>query len=137
MEDDGDHLQAMSPERRDELGRDRVPFSVLINPTVEPVGGETTEFFEGCLSVTGYSGLVERWHRVMVRALDGKGRPVERELVGWPARIVQHEADHLAGALYIDRMDPRSFTTSANLGRYWKARPAADVRAVVGDGRRR
>lgn len=136
MEDDGEHLEAMSPERRDELGRDLLPFTVLVNPTVDAVGPETTEFFEGCLSVAGYSGLIERWHRVLVRALDGAGRPVEMELAGWPARIVQHEADHLAGTLYIDRMDPRSFTTSSNLGRFWKSRPAAEVRAVLGDGRR-
>lgn len=132
MEDDGDHLDAMSPARRDELGRDRLPFTVLINPVVTPVGDDTAEFFEGCLSVSGYSGVIERWRTVSVRALDARGQPIELELEGWPARIVQHEADHLAGRLYIDGMDPRSFTTIANLGRYWKARPVADIRAAIG-----
>jgi peptide deformylase len=69
---------------------------------------------------------------VTVDALDATGRPVHLELDGWPARIVQHEADHLAGTLYVDRMDSRSFTKTANLGRYWKSPPAAEVRAALG-----
>jgi peptide deformylase len=134
MEDGGDHLEAMSPARRAELARDALPFTVLFNPVVEPVGDDTTEFFEGCLSVSGFMGLVRRWSTVTVRGLDQTGRPVELRLEGWPARIVQHEADHLAGILYLDRMEPRSFSTVANLGRYWKARPVADVRAGLGIG---
>ncbi|HEX3622859.1 MAG TPA: peptide deformylase [Acidimicrobiales bacterium] len=132
MEDGGGHLDVMSPARLQDLDRRPLPFTVLINPTVEPAGGERTEFFEGCLSVSGFYALVPRWRAVTVRALDATGAQVELRLEGWPARIVQHEADHLAGTLYLDRMDPRSFTTSANLGRYWKARPAADVRAALG-----
>jgi peptide deformylase len=132
MEDGGDHLEAMSPARRAELARDVLPFTVLVNPVVEPVGDATTEFFEGCLSVPGFMGLVRRWSAVTVRALDQTGRPVELRLHGWPARIVQHEADHLAGILYLDRMEPRSFSTVANVGRYWKARPVAEVRAGLG-----
>jgi peptide deformylase len=134
MEDDGDPRAAMSPARRDELGRDSLPFTVLINPTVTPVGDGTAEFFEGCLSVSGYSALVRRWARVAVRALDLAGDAIEIELTGWPARIVQHEADHLAGTLYVDRMDPRSFTTLGNVGRYWKSRSADEVRAALGPG---
>jgi len=132
MEDDGEWLENMSTARREELGRDRLPFTVLVNPVVEPVGDDTTEFFEGCLSVSGFSALVRRWRMVTVRALDRAGAPVVLHLNGWPARIVQHEADHLAGTLYVDRMDTRSFTTSANLGRYWKARPASQVHEAVG-----
>jgi peptide deformylase len=131
MEDDGEAMEAMSAARREELGRDRLPFTVVINPVVEPVGEETTECFEGCLSLSGFSALVTRWSRVTVRGLDSTGRPVELELEGWPARIAQHEADHLAGTLYVDRMDPRSLTTFANLARYWKARPPAEVRASL------
>jgi peptide deformylase len=84
--------------------------------------------------VSGFMGLVRRWSTVTVRALDQTGRPVELRLEGWPARIVQHEADHLAGILYLDRMEPRSFSTVANVGRYWKARPVAEVRAGLGIG---
>ena len=132
MEDGGEALETMSAARREELIRNPLPFTVLINPVVEPVGDETTEFFEGCLSLSGFSGLVRRWRTVTVGALDRTGAPVRLRLDGWPARIVQHEADHLAGTLYVDRMDTRSFTTSGNHSRYWKARPAAEVRAALG-----
>lgn len=132
MEDGGDALDAMSPARRHELSREALPYTVLVNPVVEPVGDETEEFFEGCLSMSGFSALVRRWRKVTVRALDAQGEPVELRLEGWPARIVQHEADHLAGVLYVDRMDSRSLTTATNLGRHWKARPAAAVREALG-----
>lgn len=132
MEDAGGEPASMSAARSEELGRTRLPFTVLINPVVEPAGDETEEFFEGCLSVSGFSALVRRWRSVTVDALDAAGQPLHLELEGWPARIVQHEADHLAGVLYIDRMDTRSFTTLVNLGRHWKSRPAADVRAALG-----
>lgn len=132
MEDAGGSPETMSAARSEELGRDVLPFTVLINPVVAAAGEETDEFFEGCLSVSGYSALVRRWRDVTVEALDEHGAPIRLRLEGWPARIVQHEADHLAGMLYIDRMDTRSFTTTSNLGRHWKARPAADVRAALG-----
>ncbi|HEX6595466.1 MAG TPA: peptide deformylase [Acidimicrobiales bacterium] len=128
-EDEGEHLEIMSPARRAELRRDELPFTALINPMLEPVGDETEEFFEGCLSVEGYSALVRRFRRVRVEALDPAGRPFSMDVEGWPARILQHELDHLAGILYIDRMDARTFTTNGNLGRWWKARTAADVRS--------
>ena len=133
MEDAGGSPETMSAARRDELGRDVLPFTVLINPVVEPAGEETEEFFEGCLSVSGYSALVRRWRAVTVEALDERGAPVHLRLEGWPARIVQHEADHLAGTLYVDRMDTRSFTTISNLGRHWKSRPAVEIRAALSD----
>ena len=133
MEDAGGSPEAMSAARREELGRDLLPFTVLINPVVEPAGDETEEFFEGCLSVSGFMGLVRRWRAVTVDALDETGAPVHLPLEGWPARIVQHEADHLAGTLYVDRMDTRSFTTISNLGRHWKSRPAAEIRAALSD----
>ena len=133
VEDEGDHLEVMSPSRRAELRRRPLPFTALVNPTLEPVGDETDEFFEGCLSVEGYSALVRRHRAVRVRALDPAGHPITLELEGWPARILQHELDHLAGVLYIDRMDPRTFTTNENLGRWWKARTASEVRAAVSE----
>jgi peptide deformylase len=134
VEDDGPWLETMTGPRRAELERDALAFAALINPTLEPVGDETVEFFEGCLSIEGFSALVRRHRAVRVRALDAGGKPVRMELTGWPARILQHELDHLAGVLYIDRMDPRTFTTNENLGRWWKARPAHEVRAGLGSG---
>lgn len=128
-----DPAESMSAARSEELARVTLPFTVLINPRVEPVGDETEEFFEGCLSVSGFMALVRRWRTVTVEALDETGAPVRLELQGWPARIVQHEADHLAGVLYLDRMDTRSFSTLHNLGRYWKSRPAAEIHASLSD----
>jgi peptide deformylase len=133
MEDAGGAPDTMSAARRDELSRDFLPFTVLINPVVEPAGEETEEFFEGCLSISGFMAIVRRWRAVTVEALDERGAPVRLRLEGWPARIVQHEADHLAGTLYIDRCDTRTFTTVPNLGRWWKSRPAAEIRRGLSD----
>jgi peptide deformylase len=133
MEDAGGAPDTMSAARRDELSRDFLPFTVLINPVVEPAGEETEEFFEGCLSISGFMAIVRRWRAVTVEALDERGAPVRLRLEGWPARIVQHEADHLAGTLYIDRCDTRTFTTVPNLGRWWKSRPAAEIRHALSD----
>jgi peptide deformylase len=132
VEDDGSWLETMSPARRAELERSALPFTVLINPTLEPMGDETVEFFEGCLSIAGFSGLVRRHRAMRVWALDQKGDLLELELEGWPARILQHELDHLAGRLYIDRMDPRTFTTNENLVRFFKSRPSQAVREQMG-----
>ena len=131
VEDDGPHHETMSKARLAELRRTALPFAVLINPVLEPIGDETEEFFEGCLSVEGYSAAVRRHRAVRVRALNGRGQPVVMELDGWPARILQHELDHLAGVLYIDRMDTRTFSTNENMGRWWKARPVEEVRRSV------
>ena len=132
VEDDGPWMESMSSARRAELGRSVLPFTVLINPVLEPVGQETVEFFEGCLSVSGFSGIVRRYRAVRVRALDEKGQPIRLEVEGWPARILQHELDHLAGRLYVDRMDPRTFTTNENLVRFFKSRPSGEVRQQLG-----
>ena len=84
----------------------------------EPGGRrEQVTFYEGCLSVRGYGALVPRFRAVRVSGVDAEGRPVALRLEGWPARIMQHELDHLDGTLYIDRMLTRSFATDAELPR--------------------
>jgi peptide deformylase len=135
MEDDNpEQMAAMSQARRVELRRERFGLHVVVNPVLEPVGEETDEFFEGCLSVDGYRALVVRHRRVHLSGWDAAGAPVALDLEGWPARIAQHECDHLDGILYVERMDPRTFTTNANLDRWWKARPAGEIhRALAGD----
>jgi peptide deformylase len=77
-----------------------VPRTVLLNPTITPLGGEEEEDWEGCLSVPGLRGMVPRWRRIRYRGFDEQGRPIEREAEGFHARVVQHECDHLAGKLY-------------------------------------
>ena len=81
-----------------------VPQTVLINPVIEPLGSETVDGWEGCLSVPGLRGVVPRFARIRYRGFDPQGRPIEREADGFHARVVQHECDHLIGRLYPTRM---------------------------------
>lgn len=77
---------------------------VLINPKITGKSGSAIAE-EGCLSIPGLYGDVERAERVEVEAFDRKGRPVAYEMEGMSARVVQHEIDHLDGVLFIDRVD--------------------------------
>ena len=81
---------------------------VLVNPVVTPVGDETEVDVEGCLSLGSVRVPVERATRVTLAAQDVGGEPVALELEGLPARIVQHEVDHLDGRLMLDRSDAES-----------------------------
>lgn len=130
LEDREELLAAMDPKILADHERQPVPFTVIINPVItleEP----TVEFFEGCLSLSGFSALVPRARRVRVECLNQNAEPVIIEAAGWHARILQHEIDHLDGTVYIDRMVSRSFTSLDNLTRYWKNKPAADVRRLL------
>jgi peptide deformylase len=77
----------------------------LINPVIESRSGTIREE-EGCLSLPGVFGMVERSKTITVRAMDADGKPVSFEATGLKARIVQHELDHLDGVLFIDRLPP-------------------------------
>jgi peptide deformylase len=109
--------------------RHALPFRVLVNPAYEPVGDRRVPFFEGCLSVAGWHALVARHHGVRLTAQDVHGTPAEEVLTGWPARIVQHETDHLRGELYLDHAVPRSLTSNTNLASLWGG--GLDVAAVA------
>jgi len=77
-----------------------VPQTVLINPTIEPLGDAEESDWEGCLSVPGMRGVVPRWARIRYSGFDPHGQRIEREAEGFHARVVQHEVDHLLGKLY-------------------------------------
>jgi peptide deformylase len=77
-----------------------VPDTVLINPVLEPLGGEQEEDWEGCLSVPGMRGAVPRYRSLRYAGCDEQGRRFERSVEGFHARVVQHECDHLDGILY-------------------------------------
>jgi len=94
-------LEVPSSDRRAEGG---VPFSVLVNPVVTPLGTEMHDGWEGCLSSPDLRGLVPRFARVRVEAFDREGRPYTLEAEGFQARVIQHECDHLEGRVYLDRM---------------------------------
>ena len=81
-----------------------VPMTVLINPQISPLGIEQEDGWEGCLSVPGLRGKVPRWARIRYTGVDLQGQPIEREVDGFHARVVQHECDHLIGRLYPTRM---------------------------------
>jgi peptide deformylase len=87
-----------------------VPYTVLINPSLEQVSEEMEEGWEGCLSVPGMRGLVPRHLRLRYRGVDQFGAPIDRTVEGFHARVVQHEVDHLHGILYPMRIrDLRNF----------------------------
>ena len=115
-----------------ERERRPVPFHVLVNPKIIETSGTPVEFFEGCLSVTGFAAVVPRWPTITVEYLDERAEPQRVEATGWYARILQHEIDHLGGTLYLDRMHARTLTTLENLERYWKDVPAAELRKRLG-----
>jgi peptide deformylase len=116
--------------RADLLERERspVPFHVLINPQIHLVSPPEVAFFEGCLSLPGFTGIVSRASTALVEALDHLGQPVRIEATGWYARILQHEIDHLRGTLYIDRMWRRSFSSLENYNRHWKSKTTVELR---------
>lgn len=87
-----------------------VPYTVLINPQLTPIGDLEEEGWEGCLSVPGLRGLVPRWRKLRYTGCDPRGWPIDRTVEGFHARVVQHECDHLDGILYPERIrDMRSF----------------------------
>lgn len=132
VEDRAEYLTGIAPEVLADRARQPVPFMVLVNPTIVEYSDDTAEFFEGCLSVAGFSALVKRSRRVAVEYLDERAQRQRVEASGWFARILQHEIDHLSGWLYIDRMETRSFTSIENIGRHWKDLPVEAVRAALG-----
>jgi peptide deformylase len=81
-----------------------VPQTVLINPVIEVISDETEEGWEGCLSVPGLRGLVARYANIRYRGQDQSGKPIDRTVSGFHARVVQHECDHLDGILYPMRL---------------------------------
>jgi peptide deformylase len=118
------------------VARERVelPFTVLVNPEWEPAGETMVTFYEGCLSVPELTGAVTRHRAVRVRALDQHGEPIDQVFSGWPARIVQHEVDHLNGRLYLDRVETRSLSTVNAYAQHWAGRPLPEAAEALGFG---
>ncbi|MDC3986433.1 peptide deformylase [Polyangium jinanense] len=132
LEDDNSRMARLTKEQRDERGRAPFPLTVIINPELRVIGEETATYFEGCLSVAGYMALVERHFAVEVTGFDEKGEPLRWEARGWPARILQHEVDHLRGVLYVDRMISRTLSCNDEMGARWLETPVDEVKKVFG-----
>lgn len=89
---------------------EEVPFTILINPKLTPIGDKIEEGWEGCLSVPGMRGLVPRFVNLRYQGVDENGKKIDRKVSDFHARVAQHECDHLAGILYPMRIrDLRNF----------------------------
>ncbi|MHA7220444.1 peptide deformylase [Arthrobacter sp. MDT1-48-3] len=120
LEDEGVQDPVVAQAR----SRTPLPFTVLINPAYEAVDHSLHAFYEGCLSVPGYQAVVERHARITATYTQPDGVTVTAGFEGWPARIVQHETDHLDGRLYLDRAIIRSLSANSEHGRW--AQPTVD-----------
>jgi len=110
LEDQPGSMSYLTEEER--RARERVPFALtaIVNPVLRFIGEDKVTFAEGCLSVPDYAAQVARFREVEVSGLTEDGGAYSWRASGWPARILQHEIDHLDGTIYVDRMDTRTFS---------------------------
>ncbi len=132
IEDREEYMKDLGREVLAERERKPVAFHVIINPVLTLESPAEIEFFEGCLSLPGLVALVPRARKVKVECLDEHGQPRVIRASGWYARILQHEIDHLSGALYVDRMHSTSLCTLDNFTRHWKGKKIAEVKQLLG-----
>ena len=132
LEDRAELLEGMSEEERAEKGRESFDTRVFVNPVLKLLGKKKETFFEGCLSVSGFTALVERRFEVEVGGLDAQGNRSKWRVSGWPARILQHEVDHLNGMLYLDRMKTRSFASLVQARAHYAGASIEGVEKLLG-----
>ncbi len=130
IEDKPEYLKDAPPEFIRERERMPVPFHVIVNPRLIATG-EQVSFYEGCLSLAGFTAVVPRARTVRVECLDHHGEPQVINASGWHARILQHEIDHLNGTVYIDRMHPRTFSALDQFNAFWKDKSMAEVKRLL------
>jgi peptide deformylase len=110
----------------------RIPLTILVNPVVTPLTEETFDNYEGCLSVPNLRGVVPRYTRVRVVALDREGNQIDREVQGLSAGTYQHEVDHLLGKVFLDRVqDTSTLSTWADFERFHMAAFVERAKALV------
>jgi peptide deformylase len=128
VEDLAEYMKEVPQEDLAIRERRPVPFHVIINPRITSCGNEKVEFFEGCLSLAGFMAVVPRAREITIECLDEHGSKRMIHALGWYARILQHEIDHLKGAMYIDHMQSRTFASVENHKRYWRDKTIAETR---------
>jgi peptide deformylase len=101
---EGLRLAVIEVAGSDERTKAEVPFMVLVNPVTTPLGDETVNGWEGCLSIPDLRGVVPRLKHLKLEAFDRHGKPYSLEAHDFFARVIQHECDHLDGNVYLDRM---------------------------------
>jgi len=130
IEDLSEYMNEVPEEELAIRQRRPVPFHVIINPRITFSADDKVEFFEGCLSLTGFIAVVPRARKVIVECWDECGKERTIHASGWYARILQHEIDHLNGTIYIDRMQSRTFALLENYKKYSHTAALADSRAT-------
>jgi peptide deformylase len=128
IEDLPEYSRNLSAEQIADRERRALPFHVIVNPVLTPIGEPDVEFFEGCLSLSGFTAVVPRYRKVRVDCLDENATPRSIDASGWYARILQHEIDHLNGTLYIDRMYTRTFMSLEIYTKRWKDADLSELR---------
>jgi peptide deformylase len=131
IEDREEWLKDVPADDLAERSRRPVPFQVIINPKIVHSSADQAEFFEGCLSLTGFTAVVARSRTIRVECLDENAHPKIIDASGWYARILQHEIDHLRGTIYIDRMRSRTFASLDNFKRHWQGKPTGIVLSAL------
>ena len=105
-----------------------MPPVVMVNPELSPIGESSEDDWEGCLSIPDIRGRVPRRAEIRVRSLDRHGQEHTVTASGFPARVIQHETDHLDGVLFLDRMTSlESLTYLAEYDRYWDTPDESDT----------
>ncbi|MBP9084482.1 MAG: peptide deformylase [Kofleriaceae bacterium] len=109
-----------------------IPLTVLVNPVLTPVGDETYDNNEGCLSVPNLRAMVSRHLHVRVQAWDRHGTPIDEVVHGLKAGTYQHEVDHLLGKIFVDRVtDPTTFATWTEFDRHHRPAFVARITQLV------
>ena len=117
---EGVRLFVAALDSGDDDAEDSEPIAV-INPQITIVGADVVEDWEGCLSIPDIRGRVPRAREITVRAFDRTGARIELNAHDFPARVIQHETDHLDGVLFFDRMKSlESMTFLDEYARYWR-----------------
>ena len=110
----------------------KIPLTILVNPTLTPVGDEKFDNYEGCLSVPNLRGKVQRFVHTRIQAWDRHGNVIDDVVHGLKAGTYQHEVDHLDGKIFVDRVtDPSSFATWTEFDRHHKAQFVEQVQQLV------
>lgn len=109
-----------------------IPLTILVNPVLTPIGDETFENYEGCLSVPNLRGKVTRYGRLRVTAWDRQGETIEQTVTGFTAGTYQHEVDHLDGSLFLDRVsDSSTLATWDQYEKHHKASFIKDAQEII------
>ena len=116
IEDTEDRMQHLTAEQRRDRHRDPFPFEAVINPTWRATSPRVAIEPEGCLSIPGYKADIPRFWAIEAEGYTPKGERKRWSLEGWPARIFQHEIDHLDGLLLTDRMLAHTLASIEPLG---------------------